>query len=49
MNILGSALALVIYFVIYSIVHSWLASASIKGWVRRVFGPVARSLVPARL
>jgi len=37
----GSVLALIIYFAVYSVVHSWLASASIKVWAQRVFGPIA--------
>ncbi len=38
MSIIGSAFALTIYFTIYGIVHSWLASASVKGWARRMPG-----------
>lgn len=40
-ELIGSALALIIYFSIYGVVHSWLASASVKEWARRVFGPIA--------
>ena len=41
MEIIYSALALTIYFVIYSVVHSWLASASVKGWAQHLLGPLA--------
>lgn len=41
MGIIGSVLVLTLYFVVYSIIHSWLASASVKDWARRVFGPIA--------
>lgn len=41
MSIIGSILSLTGYFLIYGMVHSWLASRSVKDWVRRIFGPVA--------
>ena len=34
-----SALILTIYFVIYGVVHSWLAGTSTKNWIRKTFGP----------
>jgi protein-S-isoprenylcysteine O-methyltransferase Ste14 len=38
MSILGSILILTIYFAVYGVVHSWLAGASVKGWVRKICG-----------
>lgn len=39
MNIIFSIIALTFYFVIYGVVHSWLASISVKNWLRQRFGP----------
>jgi len=41
MNIFFSSIALTIYFVIYGVVHSWLASISVKNWMRQTFGSTA--------
>lgn len=41
MKIVASILALSSYFVLYSVVHSWLAGASVKSWARRKFGSLA--------
>ena len=41
MKTIISIITLIIYFIVYSVVHSWLASASVKAWARRVFGPTA--------
>ena len=38
MKILGSAVALTAFFALYGVVHSWLASLSIKNWLRRRLG-----------
>ena len=38
MSTLASILILTIYFVIYGVVHSWLASASVKEWLSQTFG-----------
>jgi methanethiol S-methyltransferase len=34
-----SALIISVFFVVYAVVHSLLASFAVKGWARRVFGP----------
>ncbi len=39
MQLLGSALVLTIYFVVYGVVHSWLASAPVKTRTRQILGP----------
>jgi protein-S-isoprenylcysteine O-methyltransferase Ste14 len=39
MNILGSAFILTAFFVLYGVIHSWLASLSVKNWLRRQVGP----------
>lgn len=36
-----SSLALILYFTLYAIIHSWLAGASVKQRVRQMFGPRA--------
>ena len=36
---LSSIIILTVYFVVYAITHSWLVSASVKNWARRIFGP----------
>jgi protein-S-isoprenylcysteine O-methyltransferase Ste14 len=39
MKYVGSALALTAFFALYGVVHSWLASLTVKNWARRTFGP----------
>jgi protein-S-isoprenylcysteine O-methyltransferase Ste14 len=41
MKYVGSALALTLFFALYGVVHSWLASLAVKNWMRRTFGPAA--------
>ncbi len=41
MNIFGSMVILTLFFGLYGAVHSWLASLSVKNWLRRQFGPAA--------
>lgn len=41
MNIAGSLLALIVYFTIYALVHSWLVGAPAKDWTSKHFGPAA--------
>ena len=41
MKIIASIVTLSTYFIVYSVVHSWLASASVKARARRVVGPTA--------
>lgn len=41
MNIVFSIAVLTIYFVVYGVVHSWLAGTPVKNWVRTRLGPVA--------
>lgn len=38
MKILGSAIILAAFFAAYGVAHSWLASLSVKNWLRRHFG-----------
>ncbi|NJN97398.1 MAG: hypothetical protein HC875_26605 [Anaerolineales bacterium] len=39
MSWLISALPLIIFFTLYGVLHSVLASLALKAWARRVFGP----------
>jgi len=41
MKTVSSVLILSTYFVLYGVVHSWLASTSVKDWMRRRIGPSA--------
>lgn len=41
MNPLVSALIITVYFTVYAVAHSWLASLGVKAWARRRFGPAA--------
>lgn len=39
MKIFGSIAILTLFFGLYGVVHSWLASLSVKNWLRARFGP----------
>jgi protein-S-isoprenylcysteine O-methyltransferase Ste14 len=39
MKILGSAIILTAFFAAYGVAHSWLASLSVKNWLRNQLGP----------
>jgi protein-S-isoprenylcysteine O-methyltransferase Ste14 len=34
-----SAFIIIIFFVVYAVLHSWLAALAMKNWARRTFGP----------
>jgi protein-S-isoprenylcysteine O-methyltransferase Ste14 len=41
MKVFGSIVTLTLFFVLYGVVHSWLARHSVKAWFRQIFGPGA--------
>ncbi|MFN8459251.1 MAG: isoprenylcysteine carboxylmethyltransferase family protein [Anaerolineae bacterium] len=39
MSWLLSAFIIIIFFVVYAVLHSWLAALAVKNWARGIFGP----------
>lgn len=39
MSWLVSTLIIIVFFVFYAVLHSWLAALSVKNWARGIFGP----------